>query len=110
MSGIEKHNYPAFTAACIRLRELEWDILSPHEEHPFMENRDATQEEWQALLREDVRLLLDCQGIILLPGWSKSKGAQLEYYVAMKLGMGVKLLIDGIVIDMPMADTLVRYR
>ncbi len=60
MSGIVRHNYPAFTAACILLRNLEWDILSPHEEHPFMENRDATPKEWQTLLREDIGLLLGC--------------------------------------------------
>ena len=90
MSGIEKHNYPAFTAACLLLRNQGWDILSPHEEHPFMFSRDATLEEWQVLLREDVRLLLNCKGIILLPGWTKSNGAQLECYVAVKLGMRIK--------------------
>ncbi len=112
MSGIKKHNYPAFTAACILLRDQGWDIISPHESHPFMETRDTTTKEWQALLKEDIRILLDCQGIILLRGWSNSKGAQLECYVAVKLGMPVKFLRGDEVVDITivvryMADTVV---
>ncbi len=94
MSGIKDHNYPAFTASCILLRDLEWDIVSPQEEHPFIKDGDSTLEEWQERLRLDIKLILDCQGIILLQGWSKSRGAQLECYVALKLGMTIRLLED----------------
>lgn len=96
MSGIVKHNYPAFTAACIYLRDKEYDIISPHEEHPFMVNRDATPAEWQELLRMDLEILLNCHGIILLPNWGSSNGALLEAHVARKLGMVVKYIVTGV--------------
>lgn len=99
MSGIAEHNYPAFDAACLLLREFEWDIVSPHEEHIWVGARDATPEEWRQLLRSDLKLLMDCQGIILLPGWSRSKGAQLEFHVAKELGLAIRFLAGSQVIE-----------
>jgi hypothetical protein len=40
-------------------------------------------------LREALSLLLTCSAIYLLPGWSKSAGASLEYRVAVACGMAV---------------------
>lgn len=43
------------------------------------------QHTWQCYLKHDLLAMLDCTKIALLPGWSNSKGATLEYMVAEKL-------------------------
>lgn len=43
--------------------------------------------EWEDYLREDLRLILDCDAIVLLPGWKESRGARLEYDTAKRLGL-----------------------
>jgi hypothetical protein len=47
------------------------------------------------LLQRDLRALAECQGIILLPGWTKSKGAKFELHVALTLEMPVRFYRDG---------------
>lgn len=86
MTGIEDHNYPAFTAACEHLRNHGYRVVSPHEEHA-----GDTGREWEWYLAHDLRLLLDCGGIILLPGWEGSRGARLERTVAEGLGYPIRM-------------------
>lgn len=85
MTGLPGFNFPAFKAAAARLRMYGYDAVSPHE---GAHNRDLTQP-WDYYMREDIKLLVDCDGMALLPGWGKSKGAKLEKYIAKKLGMRV---------------------
>lgn len=83
MTGIPEWNFPAFNAAADRLRGLGFDVVNP---------ADGGAEEgkpWAADLREDLRLLLDCDAVATLPGWRNSRGAQLEVHVAQALGMRV---------------------
>jgi hypothetical protein len=97
MSGIPECNYPAFEAASLALRQMGFDVLSPHE---TLVNREGAIP-WDACLRHDIRTLSTCDGIILLPGWSASKGARLEMFIAKTLGMPIKLFIDGELTDVP---------
>jgi hypothetical protein len=48
--------------------------------------RDPSYEEY---LREDFRALLDCQIIIMLPGWKNSTGAMREHDLALWSGLDV---------------------
>ena len=41
--------------------------------------------EWNYYLKKDIRKLLDCDGIYFLSDWCDSKGAELEFRVAMAL-------------------------
>lgn len=83
MSGIEGHNFPAFNAAAAQVRALGYDVVNPVDINP-----DATLS-WEECLRNDLRALCDCDGIVLLQGWENSKGAHFELHVAHRLGMGV---------------------
>jgi hypothetical protein len=52
-----------------------------------MDANDPEPLTWEQYLRRDIRVLLDCDGIALLPGWERSRGAQLEAHIAHALGM-----------------------
>jgi len=81
MTGMLAFNHPAFHAEAGRLRELGHCVFNPAES----DLPEAAT--WQEHMREDLRALLDCDRIHLLPGFAKSKGAMLELVVAQALGM-----------------------
>nr|WP_183448463.1 DUF4406 domain-containing protein [Microvirga lupini] len=88
MTGYDDHNFPAFNACAAKLRGRFAHVVNPAE-HGIVEGA-----EWGDYLRYDIGRLADCASIALLPGWSKSRGAQLEVHIAQKLGMPI-LLMDG---------------
>ena len=60
--------------------------LGYHPINPF--NNGLPQPgDWRKHMKADIRLLLGCQYITLLPGWEKSKGCRLELDVAMSTGL-----------------------
>ena len=44
---------------------------------------------WEQCLRADIKAMLDCDTIALLPGWERSRGAHLELHVAHRVGMRI---------------------
>lgn len=84
MTGLPDFNYPAFNAAADRLRAAGVDVVCPTDLHD-----GDTSHPHAYYLRLGLRALLDCDELVLLPGWSGSRGAQLERYVAEVLGMRV---------------------
>lgn len=89
MTGIEKYNFPLFdqAAADLRLRGLE--ILSPHEVDHGETEEDRGSLPYTAYIKAGLKLLLECDTLILLPNWKDSKGCHLEFLVARKCGMTV---------------------
>lgn len=83
MTGIPEFNFPAFHTKAYELRKQGIEVVNPaeHEEDP--------NKEWSDYLRKDIRLLMDCDAIHMLPGWRKSRGARLEHYIAVELGFTV---------------------
>lgn len=86
MSGIQDHNFPAFNAAAAKVTALGHVPVNPVDINP------DPGTPWAMCLRADLRALCDCDGIVLLPGWEKSKGAQLELHVAHRLEMSVHFI------------------
>jgi hypothetical protein len=84
MTGLPDLNYPAFEAAAAWLRQHGYEVVCP------TENGLPADATWNEHMRVDLRMLLDCSGIVLLPGWRKSKGARLEYHNAKELGMRIE--------------------
>jgi hypothetical protein len=84
MSGIEDYNFPAFNAAAAKLRAEGWQVENPAE-HELADNL-----EWADYMAYDLTRLGLCGAIHLLPGWSKSKGAMIEWNIARSLGMKVQ--------------------
>jgi hypothetical protein len=42
-------------------------------------------QKWSSYMREDIKAMMDCQGIYLIEGWEKSKGARIEKELAESL-------------------------
>lgn len=81
MTGIADNNFPEFHKWAELLRSTGYEVVSP------AEIQEAGT--WELCLRADLRELCTCDGIALMPGWEKSKGANLELHVAHRLGMHV---------------------
>ena len=85
MSGLPELNFPAFHAESNRLRALGFDVVNPAEI-----NTDPNTP-WAKCMRDDIKELVTCDGIVLLPGWEKSKGATLEHHIAERLELTIHL-------------------
>lgn len=83
MSGYPEHNHPQFAIAAKLLRERGYEIVNP------IEFDEEAGRPWSDYLRKDIRALMDCGGVITLPGWQESRGATLEVHIAHALGMTV---------------------
>jgi hypothetical protein len=44
---------------------------------------------WGESIKNDIRKMLDCDELHMLPDWQESRGAQLERDIALRLGMQV---------------------
>lgn len=42
---------------------------------------------WEDHMRADIKMLLDCHAILMLPGWHHSKGATTEIIIAQTLNL-----------------------
>lgn len=83
MTGLPDFNFPAFHATAYELRAQGLEVINP------AEHDEAPDQPWAVYLRKDIRLLMDCDAIHMLPGWTKSKGAVLEHHIAVQLGLTV---------------------
>jgi hypothetical protein len=83
MTGKPELNFPVFHAQAARLRADGWEVVNPAEI-----NADQTAG-WLPCMRADIKHLVDCDAILMLPGWEWSKGASLEHHIAERLGMKV---------------------
>lgn len=83
MSGYEDANYPAFNAAADALRAAGYEVFNP------VDIGDMGSH-YTDLLKEDIRIILDCDGIAVLEKWWESTGARLEVNVAGIIGLPVR--------------------
>lgn len=86
MTGLPEFNYPVFNAVAAQLRAEGREVVNPAEQ-----DSGSTGKPWDFYMRLALRGLLDCDEIMLLPGWEHSRGARLEHQVARELGMKVTL-------------------
>ncbi|BAO88939.1 DUF4406 domain-containing protein [Caballeronia cordobensis] len=97
MSGYPELNFPAFHAEAARLRAMGFEIVNPAEIDV------GPNPDWLTAMRADIRELVTCDGIALLPGWEQSRGATVEHTLARGLGLRVMQArhIVGLAGDMP---------
>lgn len=81
MTGLPDLNFPAFHAEAARLRALGYEVANPAEINP------EPGMAWAECMRRDIPELVRCDGVVLLEGWERSRGASLEAHIAHSLGM-----------------------
>ena len=86
MTGLPEFNYPAFNAMAETLRGQGHDVVNPADE------RDTTQT-YEYYMRRAIENLLTCEGVVMLPGWEKSRGARMEHVIASNLGMTIRYAV-----------------
>ena len=42
---------------------------------------------WKSYMKEDIKAMIDCDAIYLLPNWRESSGATIEFIIALSLKM-----------------------
>lgn len=86
MTGLPDFNYPAFHAAADTLTAAGYEAVSPATHTADVASGDVKP--WDFYMRHALALLLTADGVALLPGWDRSRGARIEEELAGRLGMG----------------------
>ena len=76
MTGIEEFNYPAFHDAKGLLEARGYEVISPAD-LPIRDDWD-----WIDYICFDVGSVFEVDGVAILDGWEKSKGARIECRIA----------------------------
>lgn len=85
MTGYPNSNFPAFHAEAARLRAAGLEVFNPAELNL------GDEPTWEDCMRADIRQMMRCNAICMLPGWQASRGATLEHNIATTLGFDVLL-------------------
>lgn len=83
MTGLPELNFPAFERMAKTLRDMGFEVVSPHE---VCADKEMP---WADCMRRDIPALLTCDAVVTLDGCDKSKGATLECHIARELGMKI---------------------
>lgn len=79
----------------------DWEVVNPLDCLPGCEAEGMTQcqdrsglpsgegHSWECWMRGDLRHMLTCDALVLLPSWEQSNGASLEAEIAKRLYFGV---------------------
>ena len=85
ISGLE-------TAVAFQNFERAEDLLRERGHEPVNPMKKVSEQEgksWEEYMKEDIPIMLECDGIFMLSNYHGSRGARLELYVAEALGMEV---------------------
>jgi hypothetical protein len=81
ITGKPDLNRPAFAKAAASLTASGYLVVNPFD---VCQNPGS----WEEAMRADIKALMDCTHIALLPDWNRSRGARIEAELAAHLGMG----------------------
>lgn len=85
MSGLPENNHPEFRAQTEYLRSHGFEVVNPAE----LDEAVGSHLPWEWYMRRDIELLVGCEGMAVLQGWSKSRGATLEVTIGRALSMPI---------------------
>ena len=83
ITGKPGYNVDVFAAAERHLTACGHTVVNPTTLHEGPLG-SLSREEY---MRTDIRALLDCEAIYLLPGWQDSRGARMEHDIAVQIGL-----------------------
>ena len=82
MTGMHEFNRSAFDDAEQALRSLGYDVFNPANNGLPVKNTL-----WETHMKRDIKALMDCDAVCVLPGASYSRGARMEIDLALQLGI-----------------------
>lgn len=71
--------FEKFERAENMLKEIGFEVINPMK----LDHKNAVT--WSDYMRTDIKALMDCDNIHMLPNWRSSEGAKLEKYIANEL-------------------------
>lgn len=71
-----------FADAYIHLHNLGHNPVNPVDIGGELKRKMGREPTWAEYMREDIKALMDCDGIFMLPGWMESRGASAEVLIA----------------------------
>jgi nucleoside 2-deoxyribosyltransferase len=83
ITGMPRLNKRAFKAAAKTLSKQGMQSVNPHD------NGVPPAEAWEKHMRADIKLLMDCDAVVMLKGWENSRGARIEFRLADSLGIPI---------------------
>ena len=110
MSGIAGFNYNGFNRAENAARAAGFDTINPatlDAELGIFPGTDVatatlTHEAWKAYMHRDIPHVVESDGILMLPGWEHSVGANLELFVALVTGRRLFKEVEGRLSEYPL--------
>ena len=69
-----------FNTMATKLTGMGYNVVKPAAIHDDVAS-------WDAAVRSDIKKMLECDEVHMLPDWQESRGAQLERDIALRLGM-----------------------
>lgn len=87
MTGLPDYNRAAFREAADFYRSQHFQVRDPSRIVLEPKQPDEIRSEWQRYMVHAVRMLLECDAIVMLDGWEDSKGARIEHDLAVQLGL-----------------------
>lgn len=95
MTGIPEYNLPAFNLAETLIRAQYPGIEIENPAHNVSNGGSAGSQPYSFYFRLGLQQLIQCKTIILLPGFQQSKGAAMEYDIAVMLDMEAYAYADN---------------
>lgn len=84
MTGMPNLNFASFDKLKVKLTRYGFEVVSPADL-----DRERGPLPYPETLKDDIRHLLECDGIFMLLGWRQSFGAQLELFISQAIGLRV---------------------
>lgn len=98
MRGYVDYNFAAFDAAAAMLEADGHDVVNPAQMDRDVgfdpQSTEVSDQFLRDALRRDLSAICDCDAIAMLPGWERSGGANIEWSLAVHLGLAVIYLSE----------------
>lgn len=83
MTGLPEYNYPKFEQVTAELRAMGFTVVCPTE---LNKSKDWS---WKRYMKENIKLLLECDYVYVIEGYEDSKGANIEIDLAKAIGLDI---------------------
>ena len=82
-----------FAAVAKAMKRLGVEPINP------LENGLSEHDSWESHIIKDIATLLQCKAIYMLQDWQDSKGARIEHYIAIEIGIPITYEIEQPIIN-----------